>query len=508
MSNGNDYIIGIDVGLTGMKAVAFDLDGAVVGTSTEASPQTMPRARWVERDGADFWELFGRMMRKLTGQLADRGGRVLAVGISAHGDGVWLLDDDGDPVRPGILSLDSRGIGVASELMRQHGDDLLRVTGQGAWPASPGVVLRWLAQHEPEALDRARWFVFAKDFLRVRLCGSVGSDLTEASTAFTGVSSQDYEDEAFAIYGLEDLRAKAPPIDEPYKVVGQVTRLAHMHTGLAEGVPVVAGLHDVDASAIGAGAVRPGQMAVIAGTFSINEVISDTPRVDGRWMARAFVERGTWMNMSVSPASSSNLEWFVQTLCQADLDIARRAGQDPYGFVDREVAEVGADDDPVTFLPYLYGNPLNVDASAVLGGLRAWHRRGHVLRGLYEGIAFNHRHHIDALFDGFEVDDVRVVGGVTRSGIWPQLFADTINRSIVIPTTPEGGALGTAMVAAVGAGAFGDLPEAAARMGSETRQVDPDPHGAERMEGRYRAYQRLVDAQIPWWQHQAERGSA
>mgnify|MGYP000154940453 CR=1 FL=1 len=245
-------------------------------------------------------------------------------------------------------------------------------------------------------------------------------------------------------------------------------------------LPVIAGLHDVDAGAIGAGAVRPGQLAVMAGTWSINEVISDRPVTGDSWFCRAFVEHDTWMNMSISPASSANLEWFVTTLCAAEMDAARRAGLNPYGFIDREVGEIGLDD-PVTFLPFLYGNPMGIDASASVSGLRAWHKRGHLLRGIYEGIAFNHRIHCDPLIEAFAVEDIRVVGGVTQSDIWPQLFADTMGKPIQIPVGGEGGALGVAMVAAVGIGRFATLTEASEAMGTTTTTVEPTADGTKLM---------------------------
>ncbi len=498
-----DVVVGIDVGLTGLKAVAFDLTGGQVASATAPSPQDLPKPRWVERDGHQFWDAVGSLCRDLNAQLNADGHRVIGVGVSAHGDGGWLLDDNLDPVRPGILSLDSRAIGTAEELNRTKGDDLMRVTGQGVFPASSGAVLKWLVEHEPETVANARWFCFAKDFLRARFTDTIGTDLTEASTAFTNVHTQGYDPEALELYGLSDFAHLLPPIQAPADVAGPISFLAHKHTGFPEGVPFVAGMHDVDAGAIGSGGVRAGQLVVLAGTWSINEVISDTVNVSTDWLARSFVRKGMWLNMAVSPASSSNLEWFVNTLCRADVDAARRAGTDPYAFIDHEIAQVKPDAGAVTFFPYLYGNPLGQDASAGFAGIRAWHERGDLLRGIYDGIAFNHRQHVDGLLAGFDVDQVLVVGGVTRSGIWPQLFADAINREITIADVSEGGALGTAMVAAVGAGAFADLDEAASVMGSPTRTVAPNPDGVSVLEERYQAYRSLQADQLAWWKAQA-----
>lgn len=494
-----DLVAGVDIGLTGMKVVAFDLNGNIVATASAPSPQNLPKPHWIERDGHDYWDAFGKMCRDLNAKVNELGGTIISIGISAHGDGAWLIDENFNPTRPGILSLDSRAIDTAAQLMAEHKDDLIRVTGQGVVPASTGAVLKWIADNEPEAIERARWFVAAKDFLRIWLTGQVGTDLTEASTAFCNVNTQDYDDEAFEIYGLESLRDKAPQIDECTDVVGKVIALAAHHTGFPEGTPVVAGCHDVDAGAIGAGAVSPGHLAVMAGTWSINEVITDKPTVGDGWLARSFVNRGKWMNMSISPASSANLEWFVNTLCAADADAARREGRSPYAFVDDEVSAT-QDTDPAAYcVPFLYGNPMGIDASAVFSGLRAWHTRGHVLRAIYEGIAFTHRIHCDWLTSAMDVTEVRVVGGVTNSKIWPQYFADTLNKPILIPDVKEGGALGTAMLAAVGVGAFADLNAAAAAMGSDTTRIDPTVAGADLMAKRYAAFSQQVDIELPWW---------
>lgn len=494
-----ELVAGVDIGLTGMKVVAFDLDGNIVASASTPSPQNIPQPYWIERDGHDYWDAFGKICRELNTQVDELGAKVISVGISAHGDGGWLIDENNNPTRPGILSLDSRAIDTAAKLMAEKKDDLIRVTGQGVVPASTGAVLKWVAENEPEAIEKARWFVAAKDFLRIWLTGEVGTDLTEASTAFCNVKTQDYDDEAFEIYGLGVLRDKAPQIDACTDVVGKVTVLASQHTGFPIGTPVVAGCHDVDAGAIGAGAVLPGHLAVMVGTWSINEVITDKPTVGDGWLARSFVDKGLWMNMSISPASSANLEWFVNTLCAAEADAARREGRSPYAFVDQEVSQTKDTDQPAYFVPFLYGNPYGFDASAVFSGLRAWHSRGHILRSIYEGIAFTHKIHCDWLIDAMEVNEVRVVGGLTNSKIWPQMFADSLNKSILIPEVKEGGALGTAMLAAVGVGAFPDLAAAAKAMGSDCVKIDPTPEGVELMATRYKAFQEQIALQTPWW---------
>jgi L-xylulokinase len=500
MNTLTQIVLGVDIGLTGMKTVAFDLRGIPLFEAREKSPSSMPQAHWVERDGRDFWQLFCAMTRDVTDQISAAGGyQIIAIGIGAHGDGIWLVDEEGDAVRPGILSLDSRGIDTAARLNAAHEADMLRITGQNAGPASPATLLSWLKENEPENFDKAASFVMASDFLRGMLTGTTGTDLTGASQAFCDVNTQDYSHEAFELLDLQELEDKAPQIAKSYEAVGGVSVLASRTSGLPEGLPVVAGIHDVDAGAIGAGTVRPGQMAVMAGTWSINEVISDHPKTAPEWYCRSFVDKGQWMNMAISPTGSTNLEWFVQNLSRVESEVLRHAGENPYAFVDYEVRECQPGDDYVTFLPYLYGNPKGIDAAGGFSGIRAWHTRGDLLRAIYEGQAFNHRDHCDPLLDAFDVNDIRVVGGVAQSKEWPQIFADVLGRPISIPVGGEGGALGAAMLAAVGAEAFADLDEAAAAMGTEVRTIEPTDGGVAMMEEHYQRYHELIAQMEPWW---------
>lgn len=489
-------VIGLDIGLTGMKAVAFDLKGNIVAQQSIVSPNVMPKPHWVERDPEDYWAGVCKMLRHLMSNLENY--EILGIGCGAHGDGVWILDENNRPIRPGILSLDTRAFEI-SVRFNDKLDELLKITGQGAWPAAPAALLLWIKENEPENFKKIKTFMWAKDYIRYRLSKSAGTDLTEASTSFFNYEKQSFDPKAFELWGLSELQSAVPQVNQPTDVVGTIGYDTHIHTGLPEGIPIIAGLHDVDAGAIGAGAVQPGQLAVMAGTYSINEFISDKPKLSKDWLSRSFIRKGLWMNMALSPASSSNLEWFTQTLCQAEVDMAKRAGISPYGFIDKEIAEVINDPSDIVFFPFLYGNPLGVNADSCFMGMRAWHNRGHMMKAIYEGIAFNHKFHIDPLLENFDVKEVRVVGGVTKSKIWPTILASVINRQILIPEVAEGGALGVAMAVAAGVGVYKDLEEAAKEMSSKSIAIDPDPKMQESLCASYQKYRKCIDQVFPLW---------
>jgi L-xylulokinase len=428
---------------------------------------------------------------------------VIGVGVTAHGDGLYLLDAEGRPTRAGILSLDTRAHGIPErwEVEGRFGR-MLEVVGQTPGPLSPAALLAWVAENEPDVFEHSRWALPCKDVIKLRLTGEVCTDPTEASTSFCDVRTQTYTDEALAVYGLEDCAGMLPPVVGCTEVVGYVTPEAARLSGLAPGTPVVSGLHDVDACAIGIGCLEPGQLALIAGTASINEVISDQPIVDERWLCRNFVRPGQWMNQSISLASAGNLKWFVQRLCQADYAAAAR-GEDPFAFVEREVAAVADDPGDVLFLPFLYGSPHGAAASGAFLGMRGWHNRGHLLRAVLEGVVFNHRTHVDALRDAFEIGEGRLTGEAARSRRWAQMFADALGLIVLLTDAEESGALGAAMCAAVGTGMHESLQGAAAASVRVIERLEPkdDSHG--RLEDGYARYRKAIGALESVWDNSA-----
>lgn len=203
--------------------------------------------------------------------------------------------------------------------------------------------------------------------------------------------------------------------------------------------------------------------------------------------------------MSISPTGASNLEWYVNNLANTEAQVLKNSGVSSFAFVDHEISQVDLDDSYITYTPYIYGNPMGIDAAGTFSGIRSWHTRGHVLRAIYEALAFNHLHHSAPLIEAFEVSDIRVAGGVAQSRIWPQILADTFGMRIGVPVGGESGALGGAICAAVAVGHYSSLEEASEVMGPDIAFVEPNAKCNEIMRERYDTYRKFVDHMIPWW---------
>jgi L-xylulokinase len=493
----SELVVGIDSGLTMTKAVVFDAQGKPLGTGSGPSEQKFPNEGWVEKDPVEQWNGAAQAVRRALDEAKVDASDIAAVGTTGHGDGLYTLDADGNPARAAILSLDGRAGGLSGRLTREVGDRVLQLSGNPTAPFLPGVLLRWLKENEPDSYERVATIFYCKDWLKYRLTGRVSTDPTEASAGFTNADTQRFDPELMDAFGVSDKFDALPEIIGSYEVAGEVTREAAEATGLAAGTPVVSGLHDCTASAAGSGGVRPGQLTMIAGTFSINEVITDAPVRDQRVFCRNWVESGQYMNMGNSAASATNLEWFVNQLAAVEAEQARKAGKSPYAFAGEEVAGVAGDPSRILYLPFLYGSPDRPDATAVFFGLKAWHTRGHLLRALFEGVAFNHRTHVDALRDHAEVSEARLTGGGARSEAWVQIFADALGVPVSVTDAGEAGALGTAICAGVAAGIHGSVAEVADQAVHVTRTFEPDPARQAELEDVYGRYQHLVETLDP-----------
>jgi L-xylulokinase len=376
---------------------------------------------------------------------------------------------------------------------------MLAAMGQEVAPSSPAAVLAWIKQHEPERYARFGHLLYCKDWLRLCLTGTIATDRTEASTAFTNVHSQLYDLDVAALFDLPEVMERLPPALEPTSVAGYVTEEAARATRLRVGTPVAAGLHDVTATAVGMGVVEAGQLALVAGTYCINEVISSLPVIGRAWFCRSGFAPGTWMNMSISPASSANIDWFVNQFCRDATQTAKAEGVSVFQVLEPELAAAFAREGGVVYHPFLYGSPHAAVSSAGFLGMLGRHERGDLMRALIEGVVFNHRTHVEALRGGFALDRAALAGGGARSPRIAQLFADALDLPIVVPDAEEAGALGAAMCAGVAAGWFDHLAAAVAVCCRASRAYQPDPAAVARLDQDYRRYLQSVEAVQPLW---------
>lgn len=506
MAETEGLLLGLDAGNTVIKAVLFDRSGNQLATSRRDGVSSTPAPGHVERDMNELWSNAALVIRECLEKARVPASAIAAVGCAGHGNGLYLIDADGAPLLA-VQSLDSRAAALSEELNADgSGARLHSLCLQAPWPSQTPTLLAWVRRNAPDLYARTATAFFCKDFVTFRLTGRRVSDISDMSGAgLLRMPDCVYGGDLLDGYGLADALDKLPELVRPVDVAGRVTAAAAAATGLAEGTPVVGGFFDVVASALGSGAVAEGQASIIVGTWSINQVITRRAIKDPRvFMVSAF-GRDRMMAIESSATSAANLEWYVREMVERGSH-----HDDPFGACNRRLAGVEpALDDPY-FHPFLYGSRLGASMRAGFYGVAGWHGEGHLLRALFEGVAFEHKRHIDVLrAAGLRFDSAILSGGGARSPVWPQMFADILNIPISVSACSETGALGAAIAAGVGAGVFTDLAAGVRAMTRQAASFSAVEELAGHYVDRYHTYGLLTEAMTPLWRRMADpRGRA
>lgn len=497
------YLLGIDNGSTVSKAALFDLQGKEIAVASCKAETEYPHPGWTERNMEMLWQSTASAIRELLAKLGTNPEEIAGIGNTGHGNGVYLLDKQGRPLRNGIQSMDSRATDVVNEWNQSNlHAKVFPLTIQSFWPAQPNALLVWLKENEPQNYERLGAILMVKDYIKYRLTGEITADYTDMSaTSLMDVRRKCYSYELMELYDLSEAYDALPRLKHGHEVIGQVTPAAARETGLAVGTPVVGGLFDVDASAIGAGAINVNQACLVAGSWSINEVITKDPIVDSSlFMTTLFAEPGLFLTIEGSATSATNLEWFVTQCCGDERAEAKRRGISVYEVCSEEVASLAPGSTNIIFHPFLYGSNVQPTARAGFYGVAGWHTRAHLLRALYEGVVFGHLNHIEKLRKaGGQIQSARLAGGGSRSRVWSQMFADTIQVPMEVSDGNELGARGVALAAGIGAGIYGDYAEAVQQAVSVVRVHEPIAANTPLYLARYAEYERLSNVmQAPW----------
>jgi L-xylulokinase len=496
--------LGIDIGLTSTKAVVVSEDGQVLGSARrEVAKLTAPGGH-CERDLREQWDAVCAVTRSALAAAgiadAPANGAPTAVAVCGHGDGLILADEQGQPVRPGILSLDTRCQSLLAAMERDGRlQDFESETHRGTVPGRAVPLLLWLRTHEPEAIRAARWVLFAKDFVKLRLTGTVTTDYSDAGAGLLRRDRPEYATAVIDRLGLGDIVNLLPPLVPSAGTAGVVTPEAAAATGLPAGIPVASGGHDVSSAVLGTGVLAPPEVCVVSGTWSIDAIpttvtsLSPTDADRGvhlRW----FVDGTSVLALSSSPSGADLLAGLSAPLGTTGIGplLTEMLG-DP-AWADRQR------DDLLTIIPSLHGLARAVRDGATILGYRADRSGPDLLHATVEATAFRHRLGIELLSglagpaDG-EPAVVRLAGGgLAVNDAWVQLLADVLKRPVQRDALTAAGAIGAAAMAGVAAGHWPSLRAAIASVVVPGQVFVPGRGPG--LEDRYQHYRSAVEALI------------
>jgi xylulokinase len=451
-------LIGLDVGTTGVKAVAIDHDGGVLASSSESYALSTPQPGWAEQDPEDWWRAAEACLARLPAG---------PVGLSGQMHGLVVLDAENRVLRPAILWNDQRTAAECAEIEERVGlRRLIQLTGNRALTGFTAPKLLWLRRHEPDIYARVRHVLLPKDYVRWRLTGEHAIDAADASGTLL-----------FDVGG----RRWSSDVCEALAIPPEWLPPTHESTEIA-------GAGDQAAAALGVGIATPGPVSIVLGTSGVVFGVLPAYAPDPQARVHVFCHAvpGTWHAMGVMLSAAGSLAWL------------RRVVGGAYGELDAEAARWGAGTEGLLFAPYLAGERTphpDPDARGAFTGLSLRHDRGALARATLEGVAYGLRDSLELLQSlGARPELGRVSGGGSASALWLEILASVLGLPLERTESEEGSAFGAALLAGVRAGAFADAAEAVARCVRVRDRIEPNPEWSAIYEDDYRRYRSLYPA--------------
>jgi xylulokinase len=488
------YLLGIDVGTGGTRALVIDEQGRVIAAATEdhrafASPQI----GWAEQDPCDWWRACGVAVRKALAKGQLRGDQIACVGLSGQMHGAVLLDEQARVVRPALIWCDVRTEKQSRDLTaRISAERLIQLTCNPALTNFTLTKCLWVRENEPANWDRVRSLMLPKDYVRFELTGERATDVADASgTLLLDVANRRWSKEMLELVQMSE--SLPPSLYESPEICGQISVAGAAATGLQRGTPVVAGAGDQAAGAIGMGVVSPGTVSATIGTSGVVFAATDRPALDHRGRLHTFCHAvpGRWMVMGVTQAAGLSLRWFRDQLGAADR-------LESYESLTAEAAKAPPGCDGLLWAPYLMGERtpfLDPEARGMLVGLTASHTRAHVIRAIMEGVAFSLRDTFTILKEmEVPVKTIRLGGGGAKSALWRQIQADIYGQPVETVEAEEGAAYGAAILAGVGVKAWPSVDAACNAVVRVAQNIVPNSQDSLVMEKAYAVYRRMYPA--------------
>jgi xylulokinase len=494
------YLLGIDVGTTGTKALLTNEKGRICASVTEEYPLYAPRPLWSEQNPEDWWQATARAIRRLLRTAKVKGAQVAGLGLSGQMHGSVFLDRSHKVLRPAILWNDQRTAEECAEITATIGARrLIELVSNPALTGFTAPKVLWVRKHEPRVYEKTSIILLPKDYVRFRLTGEFATEVSDASgTLLFDVRHRRWSRETLSALQIDP--GLLPACYESPVVSGRVSAAAGEETGLAAGTPVVGGGGDQAAGAVGNGIVTTGVISATLGTSGVVFAFADEVKTDPLGRAHTFCHAvpGKWHVMGVILAAGGSFRWFRDTLGQDELREARKRRVDPYEVLCEEAAEAAPGCEGLFFLPYLTGERTphaDPHARACWVGITPRTRKPELIRSLLEGATYAMRDSLEIIKEmGIPVRQIRASGGGARSPFWRQLQADVYNHPVVTINASEGPAFGVALLAGVGAGVWGSVEDACLATIKVTSTTRVNRSRAELYERHYQTFRSLYPA--------------
>ena len=467
------YLLGVDGGTEGLRAGVFDVFGTPLAFASTSYPTQFPAPSWAEQDPNDWWDALGKSVRKAISDSGISVDQIAAMTVDTTCCSVVPLDDSGNPVRPALIWMDVRSAEQAEQMVATE-DDALRINSNGSGPVSAEWMIPkalWIKQNEPENFDRAVTICEYQDYINLHLTGRLGASINNVSTRWhCDYSREGVPKSLLEKLDLGELAEKWPQdVFRLGELVGGLTPRAAEHLGLTTDLPVVQGGADAQIGMIGLGVVKPGNLALITGSSHLHLGLSEKPfHGTGIWGTYAdALLPGLHTVEGGQTSTGSVINWLKNLFGESD-----------YETLNRDASKLPPGSENLIVQEHFQGNRTphtDPKSRGAFHGLTLKHGREHLFRAAIEGVAFGSELILESMrTNGFFPESIVVSGGATRSELWLQIHSDVSNLPLTLTKNPDAPLLGCAILAAVGAGIYEDIPTAVEQMVQIDRVIEPN----------------------------------
>ena len=475
--------IGIDLGTSSVKLLLMGQEGNIVRTVSRSYPLSFPHNGWSEQNPQDWWTQTCAGVKELLE--GEDPASVAGISFGGQMHGLVALDREDRVIRPAILWNDGRTTAETAELNEQA-DQVAQWTGNIAFAGFTAPKLLWMQKNEPELFAKIEKIMLPKDYLAYRMTGVHCTDCSDAAgMLLMDVEHRCWSQPMLTRCGLKE--SQMPRLFESWEVVGTLTAEASQALGLPRTVKVCAGAGDNAAAAIGTGTLENGACNLSVGTSGTVFVACDTyPRIENHAIHVFAHANGRYHLLGCMLSAASCNQWWVEKILQ----------ESDYASTQKDITALG--ENPVMFAPYLMGERTPHNDAALRGafvGLSLDTTRAQLVQAILEGVAFAMRDGVElARQAGIAIPRCKICGGGARSKLWKKIFANVLGVPVDSVETEEGPAMGGAMLAAVGCGAYASVEELAAKTVRIVDTVEPEPELTAKYEAQYQRFRRLYPA--------------
>jgi gluconokinase len=504
------YFIGVDVGTTSTKAIAFSTDGRVKAQGNQMYALSVPQPGWAEQNPEEILAAVVAAVAEVTQQIEP--GSIAALGFSAAMHSVIAMDQSDKALTPAIIWADNRSIAQAERLKQNGtGHSLYLRTGTPIHPMSPLPKLLWLRETQPELFQATTRFISIKEYIFHRWFNRYVVDYSIASaTGLLNLDQLQWDEAALELVGITP--------DHLSELVPTTHILRGIHPAYAEAMglhpdtPVVIGANDGVLANLGVGAIAPSQLAITIGTSSAVRSVVPRPVTDpqGRTFCYALTENH-WVIGGPSNNGGIVLRWLRDEFCHAEVEQAKQRNIDPYDVMIEQVTDIPPGANGLICLPFLSGERApywNASARGIFFGVSLYHHRAHFIRAVMEGVLFSVYNITRALTELVQpAEQIRASGGFARSQRWLQMTADIFDSTVVVPEVFEASGFGAAVLAMYATGQLSQLEDVEgliwgnnAESAERVHRYQPDSSITQRYQDIFQVYEQLYHNQVELFQ--------